>query len=149
MTPPRYPFEDLERFVAARVTPANGGHGELGGIVSFFGRNNQNLYYRARRAGSLSTLQADRLAVSLGALPWEIWPTFLEDALDEPRCFYCREAASWGRVDVQTCSRACQDLLRLERELDSRRASTRSLANSSPGGVLPNALQTEVLGSIA
>lgn len=84
MNGPRLPFGALENWVFRQLDlGGNPGRGRNqyrgGGIVTVLpGSADLQVYYRAKRVGSLTPSQADRLALRLGALPCEIWPEWFD-----------------------------------------------------------------------
>ncbi len=50
------------------------------------------------RHNGLSTMAADKLAVSLGLNPVDLWPSWYDDAALEPTCGECDEPLSEGRT---------------------------------------------------
>ena len=53
--------------------------------------------YRAMKTGAVCTVTADRIAISLGAHPAEVWgwDAWMASAWDEPVC-WCGEPATWS-----------------------------------------------------
>ena len=85
----------------------------------------RNAYYRASKHGGATTYAADRLAISMGRHPAEVWPTWFEDAKHEPRCIRCRHLIPTrdGRSECKRyCSEDCELLAKRKRQAAALRA---------------------------
>ena len=86
--------------------------------------------YRALRAGSLSSLSADRVAVGLGRHPAEIWgwSAWWTSAADEPTC-WCGAPARWSPAGERARPSCCDDHAQAaRRQADAERNRRRRAA---------------------
>ena len=74
-------FEPLEEWLTQNVE-GMGNYAE-GGLASVLSKPQAAVYFRARAAGRLTVLAADKLAIALGAHPFQIWPNWFDLALAE------------------------------------------------------------------
>jgi hypothetical protein len=50
------------------------------GLVDLIGENAARAFIRAQRHDTISSGLADRLAIAFGVMPWELWPSWFDDA---------------------------------------------------------------------
>ena len=87
MSPPRYPYANLERFVGDHPSRV---------------LNRDRAQICKWKEWGLSSISADRIACGLGMHPSAIWPSWFDDEENENRCPWCQEM-----VMVQGRSRYC------------------------------------------
>ena len=111
----RYPFDPIDRRFPFR--PTGGSPDEPLGLAALLGTSNARIGHY-RKAG-LTVDAADRMAVRLGMHPAQLWPSWFEDAEDEPGCLWGGELVPLDRRTL--CSHQCRDLMREERKRDAGR----------------------------
>jgi hypothetical protein len=100
----QYPVDALKPFVAEGQTTAT-----VFGDSRYFGTSRHLVFDDGR---TVPTLEADRLAVHVGLHPSLIWPSWFDDAADEPHCRYCGEVAPFVPSNVVWCSLSCKEAAR-------------------------------------
>lgn len=116
---PSYDFASLERFVIARYGLRNGANDV--GLAAIISMADRSSWIRSQQAGRLSSWVADRLAVTFGVHPSVIWPSWFEDALEEPFCAWCRGPVNWRNSLSIYCSADCRQEREREQRFDRRR----------------------------
>lgn len=91
----RYAWDVLEAWVARQYPEKHvGQNGLMGsghdvqygiGWADFLGMDRQ-VVDRRRKRGWVDQWEADRIAISLGRMPWEIWIDWLKEPEPEPEC---------------------------------------------------------------
>ena len=122
---PRFPVEDLARYIALRWPEAGRSNALFGaevmpsiGLSELIGMDRQS-WERAKARGWLTTAQADEVGVRVAGHPIDIWGSlWIDSAEDEPRCRWCREPVPWG-AGRRFCDRACTLALDRERDRDA------------------------------
>ena len=107
----RYPFEAIDVLFPYR---SEGQPTDPLGLAALLGTSNTELS-RWRRDG-MSVVTADRVAVSLGFHPSQLWPSWFDDTDNDPRCRWCGEP----RLDGRYCD-GHRALFRREKNVDRYR----------------------------
>lgn len=122
-----YGVEEFDNWCKSHVTGfAN--EAEPGGLSVVLSRADRQVCNRARRRGYFSEEMADRIAIALGTMPFEIWPGWydidLEVELDtestDRSCHWC--GTQLRLCDVSACSVSCRDAMRTQAREDRERA---------------------------
>jgi len=109
----RYSFAPVDELVPPMERGQPGAPPEATGLAERLGvRSGQIQRWRER---GLDTYTADRIAVTLGKHPFELWPSWFDDAMNE-RCPWCGDViqVSGHRTDRRSCSDKCAHSLRRE-----------------------------------
>lgn len=120
--PPSFSVENIAQFEP---------HRQLVDVLVAAGMS-RSTAYRATKAGSVCTVTADRIAISLGAHPAEVWgwDAWMASARDEPAC-WCGEPATWrdgGANRTPACSADHARVARQRLDAARQRATGRSAA---------------------
>jgi hypothetical protein len=116
----RYPLEALEHALDTRSR-------EIQGQPSY----NQNLALvldipftriAAHRKRGLSVALADELAVRANLHPSLVWPSWFDDALQEPGCKWCGAPVPMKSLQGLWCTRQCHNRLQWEERCLAARA---------------------------
>jgi hypothetical protein len=103
-----YRFADLEALIADPTISHN--DGPVSSMAARLAITPGCL--RQYRVRGLTAETADRLAVAAGMHPSAVWPTWDDDAFDEPVCAWCREPV----FDSRYCGTVCARRMREDRK---------------------------------